>query len=530
MQIAKSKSTFLLAACLASACASDREQPASELGRIEARESAAPSSSSPAALVEAAPTPAASPLAPSATGTPTEAGDRIYAKARFAWIKRAPSSGNGWIGFLTLGGSVRLFEGSRQKAKAIGPGCDAWYRIEPMGYVCLGQETTLDANDPAFVTMKTHAGRDGDPFPFEYGESIGAPRYVELPTPEKQRDREWDLEAHLAKLAQARAAAATGNWAGIAEPYKSLDTKLAGVPFPGLPNVGPFAREARDRVIQGSTIAWSKTYDDERGRTWLYTSDHALVPKDRVKPYPKPTFSGVVLSADTKLPIAFFRKQDRPKYQKDGAAFVQTGASFKRLAWVMLTGESQTVDKKRYLETREPSTWVLESDAAVAALRREVPYRKDEVVDGKRSWVDVSVFGGTFVAYEGETPVFATLASPGRGGTPFPGRDPISTASTPTGTFRVDGKFRWASMVSSSDSNIVHAEVQYVQNFHGAHALHGAYWHDQWGELKSGGCVNLSPLDSKWVFEWSEPKLPDGWQGARSIKELGAATRVVVRQ
>ena len=178
----------------------------------------------------------------------------------------------------------------------------------------------------------------------------------------------------------------------------------------------------------------------------------------------------------------------------------------------------------------EQGVWVLDSDAAIAEQRSEIPFRKDEQVNGKKTWVDVSVFGGTFVAYEGETPVFATLMSPGRGGTPFPGRDPISTASTPTGTFRVDGKFRWASMVSSSDANIVHAEVQYVQNFHGAHALHGAYWHDQWGELKSGGCVNLSPIDSKWAFEWSEPKLPKDWQGARSVPELGAATRVVVRQ
>ena len=63
----------------------------------------------------------------------------------------------------------------------------------------------------------------------------------------------------------------------------------------------------------------------------------------------------------------------------------------------------------------------------------------------------------------------------------------------------------------------------------GAHALHGAYWHDQWGELKSGGCVNLSPLDAQRVFEWTEPALPPGWHGARSIKELGRATRVVVR-
>ncbi len=477
---------------------------------------------------------------PAVAAPAVEAGDRIYAKARFAWIKRAPSGGNGWIGYLTLGGSVRLHEGSREKAKIVGPGCNAWYRVEPMGYVCEGAEATLDPNDPAFVTQKLHAGREGDPFPYEYGESIGTPRYVALPSPEKQRDREWDLETHLAKLGALREARAKNDLGSIVEPYKSLDLSPAGVPFPELPDPGALAREARDRVIQGSTIAWSKAYDDANGRTWLYTSDHALVPKDRVKPYPKRTFSGVALAGDTRLPIAFFRKQDRPKYKRDGAAFVEGEGRFARLSHVMLTGKSETVDKKRYLETRdvfparqgiaEQGVWVLDSDAAIAEQRSEIPFRKDEQVNGKKTWVDVSVFGGTFVAYEGETPVFATLMSPGRGGTPFPGRDPISTASTPTGTFRVDGKFRWASMVSSSDANIVHAEVQYVQNFHGAHALHGAYWHDQWGELKSGGCVNLSPIDSKWAFEWSEPKLPKDWQGARSVPELGAATRVVVRQ
>ena len=120
--------------------------------------------------------------------------------------------------------------------------------------------------------------------------------------------------------------------------------------------------------------------------------------------------------------------------------------------------------------------------------------------------------------------------TPGRGGIPFPGKNPVSTASTPTGGFRVDGKFRWATMVSSSDSNIVHSEVQWVQNFHGPHALHGAYWHDAWGELKSGGCINLSPIDSKWVFDWTDPQLPKDWHGIRSVSAFGAPTRVIVRR
>jgi lipoprotein-anchoring transpeptidase ErfK/SrfK len=110
------------------------------------------------------------------------------------------------------------------------------------------------------------------------------------------------------------------------------------------------------------------------------------------------------------------------------------------------------------------------------------------------------------------------------------GKDPLETASTPTGIFRVDGKFVTATMVSSTNDSLVHTEVQYVQNFHGPHALHGAYWHDAWGQPKSGGCVNLSPIDAKRLFAWSEPPVPEGWYGMRSVKEMGPATVVVVHK
>jgi len=111
-----------------------------------------------------------------------------------------------------------------------------------------------------------------------------------------------------------------------------------------------------------------------------------------------------------------------------------------------------------------------------------------------------------------------------------PAQDPSSTAATPIGPCRFEGKFVWATMVSSTDSSIVHSEVMYVQNFHGAHALHGAYWHDGWGELKSGGCVNLSPKDSQWLFHWTEPRIPPGWHGLRSVASFGPPTIVRVRR
>jgi hypothetical protein len=28
--------------------------------------------------------------------------------------------------------------------------------------------------------------------------------------------------------------------------------------------------------------------------------------------------------------------------------------------------------------------------------------------------------------------------------------------------------------------------------------------------------VNLSPTDAKWLFGWTEPRLPEGWHSVRS--------------
>ncbi len=87
-----------------------------------------------------------------------------------------------------------------------------------------------------------------------------------------------------------------------------------------------------------------------------------------------------------------------------------------------------------------------------------------------------------------------------------------------------------ATMVSSTNDNVVHTEVQYVMNFSGPHALHGAYWHDAWGEPKSGGCINLSPIDAKQVFAWADPPMPAGWHGLRAVPELGRSTVVKVHR
>lgn len=71
-------------------------------------------------------------------------------------------------------------------------------------------------------------------------------------------------------------------------------------------------------------------------------------------------------------------------------------------------------------------------------------------------------------------------------------------------------------------------DVPYVQFFEKAYALHVAYWHDVFGIARSHGCINLSPIDGRWIFQWTDPPVPDGWHGVLAGAEIGEGTPVLV--
>ena len=70
-------------------------------------------------------------------------------------------------------------------------------------------------------------------------------------------------------------------------------------------------------------------------------------------------------------------------------------------------------------------------------------------------------------------------------------------------------------------------DVPFVQFFDKAVALHGAFWHRDFGHVHSHGCVNLAPLDARWLFGWTAPHMPGGWAAVfPSRVERGTAVRV----
>jgi len=148
--------------------------------------------------------------------------------------------------------------------------------------------------------------------------------------------------------------------------------------------------------------------------------------------------------------------------------------------------------------------WMLASDLS----RPGVAPAPAEVTRPGERWIDVDTATQTLVAYEGARPVYATLVSTGR----------LGATPTPAGVHRVWAKLRASTMgnLASSDADAHYSleDVPYVQFFDEGVALHGTYWHKDFGHARSHGCVNLTPLDARWLFGFTAPRLAPGWVAA----------------
>jgi len=505
-------------------------------GTARAGESAAPSA--PASVASAAKGPGDDGAVayaghPTVVATSTERvrtpaasdGPRVYAKTRFVWIRQRPDWGSQWIGYLWPGESVKLSRTRPIYAR----GCEAWYAVAPRGFMCVDdRRATLNASDPELVEIE-RLGVASSVTSHRYAESLGVQLYDHLPDRAEELAREPDLERHLSLVQTARAGDA------VDESLLGVDLSLAtreAMPFTKLPID---LQVPRNSLRRGSTIAFLDEYGHD-GRSYLLTTDLVWVPKDRVRPYDSVTFEGAHLDRGVRLPVAFFREHDRPAYERGGdGRFVLSKRKFARLAWVELSSVTALDAGARYLETREPGLWVLESDAVVPEPAPTTPWGEPvsvapaETKAERRTWIEASVYGGWIIAYENTRPVFVTLMAAGRGGAKR--RDSkrlVTTSSSPLGTFPITGKFVTAWMDGADD--VVHADVPWVQNFRSAHAIHGAYWHSGFGELVSDGCLDVSPADGHFLFGFTEPKVPEGWHGARWDPHLGPTTMVVVHR
>jgi len=135
----------------------------------------------------------------------------------------------------------------------------------------------------------------------------------------------------------------------------------------------------------------------------------------------------------------------------------------------------------------DDETWIIQTSVAKVQF-------VDPPADAKGHWIAVDLYEQVLVAYEDTQPVFATLISSG-----------LADWPTREGTFTSYWRLTNGYMTGSEgQSNYYLVDgVPYTIYFDEAISLHGTYWHDSFGYRHSRGCVNLSIMDSEWIFSWT---------------------------
>lgn len=100
----------------------------------------------------------------------------------------------------------------------------------------------------------------------------------------------------------------------------------------------------------------------------------------------------------------------------------------------------------------------------------------------------------TLSVYDNCKLVFATLISSGKNSWTFEGRFAILYKNPPYSTINSP---------SWSTSEFYIEAVPYFMTYSDDFGFHAAYWHDSFGSAASHGCINLSPADAKWLYDWA---------------------------
>jgi lipoprotein-anchoring transpeptidase ErfK/SrfK len=134
--------------------------------------------------------------------------------------------------------------------------------------------------------------------------------------------------------------------------------------------------------------------------------------------------------------------------------------------------------------------------------------------------IEINTADQYLVAIEQETPVFAArIAS----GAVFSNGD----YSTPHGRHTVFHKRPSRHMAAGNlaANGYDLPGVPWVSYFtESGIAIHGTYWHNNYGAPRSHGCINLTPSAARWIFRWTLPSVPFTEQ--RVYKDTGTTVNV----
>ncbi len=443
------------------------------------------------------------------------------------------------LGFLRVGTRLKVTK------KISDPDCPkGWYELEGGGFACASKGLVVDSKDP-YLGYQPAKARTDQPFPYAwaYVRRWNTPMWWRVPTNDEIVEAEKQRLV-LEAVREGKPAPGESDSGGAG----AVETAGGGDGPDDLPEVDDPPEDDGEPVVEPPPDPPEPTEPVEPpepiklplnpGSPWLEkgffvsigeelregdrsywrTARGGLVAKTDAYPYGPKDYQGNQLTPEMSFPVGFVMVKDGTKLlDLDDEGKLKVVRSVDKRAFVDVEEEVEHAGKT-YMRTVEGL--LVKKDVLRMPDLQPIP----KGLDAWDHWIDVDIGKQMLVAYEGARPVYVTLISSGKRGKP---EEPFET---PTGRFRIYSKQITSNMdgATATDGNYAIQDVPWVMYFQGSYALHGAFWHESFGSVRSHGCVNLGPSDARWLFSWTTPFLPDSWHGVHASDD-NLGTTVIIR-
>lgn len=174
--------------------------------------------------------------------------------------------------------------------------------------------------------------------------------------------------------------------------------------------------------------------------------------------------------------------------------------------------------------TKTVAYWQDQTIPALLSLSDSLSSNERKVLgtndSGDQRWIEIDLSEQKLTAWDGKDMFLQSPISSGLYGRTHPGE------------FRIWYKIRTTLMqggIPGTGTYYYLPNVPYNMFFDGDIAVHGTYWHQNFGTPMSHGCVNSPTPVAEKLFYWTGPRLPEGKLVVKSTKD-NPGTRVVVHE
>jgi hypothetical protein len=285
-------------------------------------------------------------------------------------------------------------------------------------------------------------------------------------------------------------------------PVSRVDPELGDVPFTYIRSKSKkgtplytsldeaFAKEDPYRTVEPGFVffSWIEQFRNDDGKKVYMIAPGVYVRSSGVSPLGLPTFRGMSFSRTPDKPFAWVLARNETR-AGPGLDQPFTGRWINRFD-VVTVFDIEEIGNWTWYKIG-PNDWVDDHSLGIVFPDPEQP----EGVQENR-WISINLYEQTMTAYENGEMIYATLISSGLDGW-----------WTQPGVFQVYSKLEIDPMqgaFAADRSDYYYLEdVPWILYYDESRAIHGAYWHNGYGYPRSHGCVNISPADAEWFYNFA---------------------------